>query len=165
VNVAGTLHAEEAMLAGHGCTSLFPILINRADIADVGSDSGDGGEEQMIFAAAFEVEGEASFGEAAEEELRVFFHFVEDGREFALGNALDEELEDGFIRGGADGVGALESLIALLDAESGVLASQVGEGAAGIDSQDEEVFGDVAAIEDARGKKFLGISDQESPQG
>src|SRR5208337_2805537 len=67
-----------------------------------GSDSGDGGEEQMILAAAFEVEGEASFGEAAEEELRVFFHFVEDGREFALGNALDEELEDGFIRGGAD---------------------------------------------------------------
>jgi hypothetical protein len=166
VDVAGAVHAEEAMLAGHGRAALFPILINRADVTDVGSDAGDGGEEEMIFAAAAEVEGEAAFGETAEEERGVFFQFVEERSEFSLGDAFDEEFEDGLVGGGGDGVGAFEALVAgEFDAEGSVLAGEIGEGAAGIDCEDEEVVGDIAAIENACGKKFIRISDQESPRG
>ena len=165
VNVAGALHAEEAMVAGHGCATLFPILINRADVADIGSDAGDGGEEEMVFAAAAEIEGETALGEAAEEELGAFLQIVEDGREFSFGNALEEKFEDGFIGGGVDGVGAFKRPFLVFDAESGVLAGEIGEGGAGIDFQNEEVLGDVAAIEDAGGKKFFRIGDQRSPRG
>src|SRR5689334_9819097 len=38
VGVAGALQAEEPVLTGHGAAALFPILINRADVADIGSD-------------------------------------------------------------------------------------------------------------------------------
>jgi hypothetical protein len=164
VGVAGTLHAEEAMLAGHGCATFFPVLIQRANVADIGSNSGDGGEEQMIFSAAAEVESEAALGETAEEELGVFLHFVEDRRKFSLGNALDEKFEYGFVRRGGDRVGAFKALVAVFDAERGVLSGEIGIGAAGIDFQDEEVFSDFAAIEDAGGKEFVWTGDQESPQ-
>ncbi len=166
MDVAGALHAEEAMLSGHGCAAFFPILIKRADVADVGSDTGDGGEEQVIFAATAEVQGEAAFGETAEEERSVLLHFVEERRKLALRNALDEKFEDGFVRRRGDGIGALEALVvAHFDAEGGVLAGEIGVGAAGIDFQDEEVIGDFAAIKDAGGKEFVWTGDQESPQG
>jgi hypothetical protein len=165
MDVAGALHAEEAMLAGHGCAAFFPVLMERADVADVGSDSGDGGEEQMIFTAAAEVEGEAAFGETAEEERGVFLHFVEEWRKFSLGDALDKKFEDGFVRRRGDGVGALEALVAHFDAKRGVLAGKIRVGSAGIDLQDEKVFGDFAAIKDASGKEFVWTGDQECPQG
>ena len=165
VDVTRALHAKEAMLAGHGCAALFPILINRADIADIGSDAGDGGEEKMIFAAAAEVEGEAAFGEAAEEELGAFLQIVEDWRKFSFGDALEEKFEDGFIGRGDDGIGALERPFTVFDAESGVLAGEIGVRTAGIDFQNEEVFGDIVSIENAGGKKFFRIGDQKSPRG
>jgi hypothetical protein len=153
------------MLAGHGCASFFPILINRADVTDIGSDSGDSCQEEMIFAAAAEVDGEAAFGETAEEERRVYFQFIEDGSEFSLGEAFDEEFEERLVGRGGNGIGALEALaVAEFDAKGGVLAGKIGEGPAGIDFEDEEVFGDVAAIEDMSGKELIRIGDQESPR-
>ena len=137
VGVAGALHAKEAMLTGHGCAALFPILINRADVADIGSDAGDGGEEKMIFAAAAEVEGEAAFGEAAEQELGAFLQIVEDRRKFSFGDALEEKFEDGFVGGRDDGIGALERPFTVFDTESGVLAGEISVRTAGIDFQNE----------------------------
>ncbi len=164
VDVAGPLHTEEAMLAGHGCATFFPILIDRADVADVGSDSCDGGEEEMILAAAAEVEGEAAFGETAEEKLGVFLHFVEEWRQLALGDALDEKFEDGLVGRRGDGVGALEWPFGHVDAECSVLTGEIRVGAARIDFQDEEVFGDFAAIENAGWKEFVWTGDQDCPQ-
>ena len=165
MDVAGALHAEEVMLAWHGCATLFPILIKRAYVADIGSDSGDGGEEEMIFAAAAQVKSKAAFGETPEKERSVFRHFVKDRRKFALGDALDEEFEHGFVRRGGDGIGTLEALVAEFDAEGGVLAGEICVRPAGIDFQDEEVFGDFAAIKDTGLMKFVWTGDQESPQG
>lgn len=166
MDVAGTLHAEEAMLAGHRCAASFPILVKRADVADIGSDAGDGGDKQMIFAAAAQVESEAPFGETAEEELGVLLHFVEEGRELALGDALDEEFENGFVRRGGDRVGTLKAfVVAHFDAERGVLAGEIRVRPPGIDFQNEEVLSDFTAIKDTSGKKFIWTGDQESPQG
>jgi hypothetical protein len=161
---AGTLDAKETMLSGHGRAALLPILINRADIADVRRDTGDGGKQEMIFAAAAKIEREAAFGEAAKKQRGADMHGVEEGRKFAVGDAFDEEFQGGFIGGGADGVGALDALVTFeFDAEGGVLSGKKGKRSAGIDFQDEEVFGDVATIEDFCGMEFFRIGDQERP--
>ena len=165
VGVAGTLHAEKAMFAGHGCATFFPVLIQRADVTDVGSVSGDGGDEQMIFTAAAEVEGEAALGETAEEQRGVFIHFVKERRKFAFRDTLNKKFENRFVRRRGNGVGAFEAFIAEFDTEGGVLAGKISEGRTGIDIQDEEVFGDLAPIENAGGKEFFWIGDQESPRG
>lgn len=164
VDMTGALHAEQAMLPGHGCAALFPILIDRANVADVGSDAGDGGEKEMVFAAAAEIECEAALSEAAEEKRSSDLHLVKDGSKVSLWNALDEEFEYGFVRRGTDGIRALEALFAVFDAEGSVLSGEIGEGAAGIDFQDEEIIGDIAAIENAGGKEFFRIGDQRSPR-
>lgn len=165
VDVTGALHAEEAMLPGHRCAALFPVLIDRANVANVRSDAGNGGEEKMIFAATAEIEGEAALGEAAEEKRSSGLHLVEDGSKVSLWNALDKEFEHGFVGRGTDGIGAFEAIFAVFDAEGSVLSGEIGEGAAGIDFQDEEIIGDIAAIENARGKEFFRIGDQRSPRG
>lgn len=165
VDVAGAVHAEEVMLAGHGCAALFPILIDRADVTDIGSDAGDGSEKQVILAPAAEVEREAALGETSEEELRAFMQIIEDRRKFSFVDAFDEKFEDRFVRRGSDGVGAFERAFTAFDAEGGVLAGEIGEGSARIDFENEEVRGDVAAIEDAGGKEFFRIGDQMSPRG
>jgi len=115
--------------------------------------------------AAAQVQREAAFGETPEKERSVLLHFIENGSELALRDTFHEELEGALVGRGADGIGALEGLVADFDAECGVLASEIRVGPAGIDFQDEEVFGDFTAIKDAGGKEFVWTGDQESPQG
>ena len=165
VGVAGTLHAEKAMLAGHERATFFPVLIQSANVADVGSDSGDGGEEQVIFAAAAKVESEAALGETAEEQRGVFMHFVKERRKFAFRDTLNKKFENRFVRRRGNGVGAFETFVALFDTQGGVLAGKISKRRTGIDFQDEEVFGDLAPIENAGGKEFFWIGNQESPRG
>jgi len=47
-------------------TRPFPILENGTDIADVGRNSRDGAQEQVIGVAAFQIESEAAFGKTPE---------------------------------------------------------------------------------------------------
>ncbi len=77
VGVAGAMDTKEAMLAGHGRPTLFPILKNRTDITDVGRNSRDGAKEQVIGVAAFQIESEAALSEAAEIYGIIFFEDVE----------------------------------------------------------------------------------------
>src|SRR5262249_11452220 len=65
VSMAGALHTKKPMLPRHRRTALSPILINRADVADVRSKACDGGQQEMVFPAASKLEREASSGHPA----------------------------------------------------------------------------------------------------
>jgi len=163
VGVARTLDAKEAMLAWHRRAALLPVLIYGAGVADIGGDAGDRCEEEMILAAAAEIEGEAALSEATEEQRGAGVHGVKERRKFPPGYSFDEKFQDWLIRRRADGISALNGLFVELNAEGCVLPGQEGEGRTGVDFQDEKILCDFAAFEDAGGKKFSGIGDQARP--
>src|SRR5271168_3196418 len=154
------MNAVEVMFAGHGAAAFFPIGIDGADVAEIRGDAGDGGEEEMIFAAAGKVEGETAFGHFAEEESGIFGKGVEMRGEFAVRNVFDKKFENFFVGRGGDGVGAFDGFIAGDDAEGGVLTGFEGKVCAGIDVEEEEVVGNGTAVDDFGDMKFFGSDGQ-----
>src|SRR5580698_2844392 len=139
---AAALEAVELVVTGHGAVAFLPILIQGADVADEGRDAGDGGEQQVVGAAAAKVEGEAAFRYFAAVELVAFLQFVEERCQFALRDELDEKFEETFfVRRRDDRVGALDALFAAVDAECGVLTRFEGKWPARIDFYQPQIFG------------------------
>ena len=72
----------------------FQSAIQRAHVTDNGdAHASDGGEKQMIGAATFQVEGEATLGNFAAEEGVADLEMIELGSEVALGHQFDEKFE------------------------------------------------------------------------
>src|ERR1700682_4942626 len=57
---AGAFEEEELMAGFRSFAMLLPVLVEGADIADERGDSGNGADQEMIFAAARGVESEAA---------------------------------------------------------------------------------------------------------
>src|SRR3974390_2276277 len=49
--MAGAVYAKQAVLSRHGRAARFPILINSADVADIGRNAGHGGQQEVILPA------------------------------------------------------------------------------------------------------------------
>src|SRR5208283_682948 len=129
---ACSLNAKEPVLTRHRSTALFPIRPNRADVADIGRDSGDGSQEKVVLAAAAEVQGEAAFGEPAKKKRSALVHRIEQRREFAVVDAFNKELQNIFVGRGAERVRAFDALAVHFDTQGGVLAGEIGKRAAGV---------------------------------
>src|SRR5271157_2855287 len=152
---ARSLNAKEPMLTRHRSTALFPVRSNGADVADIGRNSGDGSQEKVVLAATAEVQGETPFGESAKKERSALVHRIEERGEFAVVDAFHEELQDIFVRRGAQRVGAFDALVLHFDAQSGVLAGEIGERAAGVHMKQEKIIGDDTAVKDFGGQEFF----------
>src|SRR4030095_774803 len=97
---ASSLDTKELMASRHRRIAGFPVPEEGAHIADKGSQTRDGGQEQMIAATASQIEGEAAFGDFAAEELIARLEFVQVRRQFALWHKLDEKLQPILLVGG-----------------------------------------------------------------
>ena len=161
MSLAGALDAEQAVFARHRGAPVFPIPVDSADVADIGRDSGHGSDEQVVLATAAEVESEASFGQASKEQGRSHLYIVKDWCKFSLRDVFHKKFEHRLVGGRADRIRALDPCIATqFDSEGGILTGEEVVRRAGINFQNEEVFGDGSMFEDTRGKKFVGIGDQ-----
>src|SRR5205085_418012 len=147
---AGSLKAEEFVFVRQGSGTVFPITIDRAHVANEGSDTGHGANQQMIFAAAAQVDQETALRNFAAEERVTGLQLEKTWSQAAAGNQLDKKFERVLVRRRDHGVRTLGSNAVAFDAERGVLSSTVCKGAAGIHMQDAQILGDVAAIEDSR---------------
>jgi len=161
MGLTGALNTEQTVFARHRGVTVFPIPVDSTDVADIGRNSGHRSDQQMIPAAATEVEGEAPFSQATKEQWRSHPHIVKDWCEFSLRDVLHKEFEQRFVGGRADRIRALDPCIGTqFDTEGGILTGQEFERRARINFQNEEVFGDGSMFEDTGGKKFFGIGDQ-----
>ncbi len=75
---ASSLQTIKLVIAGHGIAAVFPILVHGACVTDKRGDSGDCGEEQMLGAAAFDVDREAALGDLTAEHGVAQFQFCRD---------------------------------------------------------------------------------------
>src|SRR5215470_4020351 len=62
---AAALNTEKPVITRHGGGARSPVFVKRADIADEGSEAGDGGEQKVIRSSAFQIKGETAFGNLA----------------------------------------------------------------------------------------------------
>src|SRR6476660_7589742 len=101
----------------------------------------------MFGAAAAKIECEATLGDFPAQEFVAWMQFVEVWREFTLRNKLNKKFEPLLLIGRRDDrVGALDTLAVVIHAEGGVLAGFEGKWTAGIDLDQPQVFGEVAAF-------------------
>jgi len=123
--------------------------MERAYIADKRGQPGDGGEEKVIGAAAAQIEHKAALGDLPAEQFVAGLQLVQMRRQLTLRNELDEELEPVlFVRRRDDGVGALDALAVVIDAEGGILAGLEGERPAGGDFYQPQISLEIAPFED-----------------
>src|SRR6516162_1492162 len=138
MSAASALDTEQAVFAGHG-TSFFPILAQSPDIAYVRCDSGDGRQKEVIFPPAAQVKSKAAFGKAPQEQRSPLVQSIKERREFAVGDALDEKLQNVFVGRRTERIRAFNPLAVQFNADGGVLPCKVGERAARIYVKKEKV--------------------------
>jgi hypothetical protein len=109
----------------------------------------------VLGAATAQVERETAFGDFAAQKSVAHAESVEIRREPAVGDEFKKKFEKLFIRGGNDGVGALDALAVAFESESGVLAGTEFERATGIEAQEPQVRGKIATLENASMKMFV----------
>ncbi len=86
-------------------------------------------------------------------------------REGALRHELDEKFEAFFVRGRNDGIGALDKLVFVIEAESRVLPGLEGKRAARINANQPQICGQIFALDNVRRKVFVrGQSHARHPQ-
>src|ERR1700683_1182641 len=102
----------------------------------------------MIFVAAFQIEGEAAFGDLAQGKFCADWKSVQQRSEFASGDKFYEELKVGFVGRRNYGVSALDKFLRSLHTECGELPGRKIELAAGIETN----------LPKARGK-FISMTD------
>src|SRR5215468_8958814 len=103
VGPARALDAKQSVLSRHWVSALLPILIYGAHVANVGRNASDRSQEEMILAAAAQVQGEAPLGETAKQQRRAGVHAVEERRKLTFGDTLDEEFQRRLIGRRTDG--------------------------------------------------------------
>jgi hypothetical protein len=93
-----------------------------AHVADKRGDPGDGGEQQMLGASAFDVDGEAALGDLAAKHSIAQLQLVEMGRERTLWYEFDKKFQPLFVGRRHDGICSLDTLILVVDAQRCVLS-------------------------------------------
>jgi len=152
---ARALKTIKLVAAGHGAVAAFPVAIKRSNVADKRRDAGDGGNQEVVGAAAAQVERETALSDSAAQKSVAYAESVEIRREPAVGNEFKKKFEKLFIRGGNDRVGALDALAVAFESESGVLAGTEFERDAGIEAQEPQVRGKIATFENASMKMLI----------
>lgn len=138
------------MTSGHGAVAGFPIAVEGAGVANKGGDSGDGGEEEVIGAPAFQIEGETALGDLAAQHGVADLQLVEVRSQRALRHQFDEKLEGAhLIRRRDDGIGTFDALVLVIHTQCRVLAGLEGEWPSGIHANPPQIFREILSFDDS----------------
>src|SRR5262249_20529994 len=110
------VNAVEAVLPGHRRATLSPVCVHRSNVAHVGSYTGDGCQQQMILAAASQVQRESPLGKSAEEQRSALSHGVKQGRKFPARHTPKKNLQNLSVRGRPERIRPLNALAIDFDA-------------------------------------------------
>src|SRR5215469_2234260 len=104
----------------------------------------------MIAAAIFRVERKLPFRHLAHQKPIAYLQLVEQWRQRALGNKLEEKLNFVFRGRRCDGIRSLDALALMLDSERGKLSRDEVELAAAADAEHPQIGREVGALRNLR---------------
>src|ERR1700676_823383 len=120
---AAALDTIQLVIPGHWAVARFPVAVERAHVTHKWGDARNRRQQQMMGAAAPQIQGEAAFGDFAAQYGVALLQLVEVRRQFPARYQLDEKFQEPFlIRRGHDGVRSLDALSLALHAQRRVLA-------------------------------------------